>query len=123
VNRPGYEPELRKSELRTRLFPNDIFSASNELVMFFPDRAFYLFRQIVPMLAATIFFMAVVLFGFAYAVRTIVGQRRAARQMVDFVNNMTHEFKTPISTVALACEAILRNDVIADTERVRRFPV
>jgi two-component system phosphate regulon sensor histidine kinase PhoR len=41
--------------------------------------------------------------------------------MVDFVNNMTHEFKTPISTVALACEAIMRPDVISDRTKVERF--
>jgi two-component system, OmpR family, phosphate regulon sensor histidine kinase PhoR len=120
-NRPGFDRELRQSEFKTRLFPNDIFSASNDLVMFFPDRASYLFLQIGPMLVATIIFMVVIVSGFAYAVKTIVGQRRAARHMVDFVNNMTHEFKTPISTVALACEAILRPDVIADTDRVKRF--
>jgi two-component system phosphate regulon sensor histidine kinase PhoR len=120
-NRSGFDRELRQSEFKTRLFPNDFFSASNELVMFFPDRASYLLLQIGPMLAATIIFMVVIVSGFAYAVKTIVGQRRAARHMIDFVNNMTHEFKTPISTVALACEAILRPDVIADTERVKRF--
>jgi len=65
--------------------------------------------------------MTVVVGVFGYSLRTIVVQRRTARQMVDFINNMTHEFKTPISTVALACEAILRPDVIGDTGRVRRF--
>ena len=41
--------------------------------------------------------------------------------MVDFINNMTHEFKTPISTVALASEAIVRPDVISDNEKVTKF--
>ena len=80
-----------------------------------------MWRQIGPMLGATALFMLVVTGVFAYSVKTMVAQRRAGRQMVDFVNNMTHEFKTPISTVALACEAILRKDVIGEPDKVRRF--
>ncbi len=121
LSRSGLDAELSRTEFRTRLFPNDFMSASHELLLYFPDRASFLFRQIGPMLAATVLFMVVIVSGFGYAVKTILGQRRAARQMVEFVNNMTHEFKTPISTVALACEAILRPDVIADSQRVKRF--
>ncbi len=117
----GFADELRESDFHAALFPNDILAAPARLIMYFPDRGAYLFRQIGPMLAATIGFMLVVVFGFTYTVRTLVAQRRASRQMVDFVNNMTHEFKTPISTVALACEAILRRDVVVDTDRVSRF--
>ncbi|MEW5795181.1 MAG: HAMP domain-containing sensor histidine kinase [Candidatus Zixiibacteriota bacterium] len=118
---PGYREELAASEFRTDLFPHDILAVPNSLVLYFPGRAVYMWQQIGPMLAATVFFMVVIVGVFAYSVKTIVAQRRAARQMVDFVNNMTHEFKTPISTVALACEAILRPDVLPDPERVRRF--
>jgi len=117
----GFDDELRESEFQAALFPNDILAAPAGLAIYFPKRGVYLFKQMGPMLAATIGFMLVVVFGFTYTVRTLVAQRRTSRQMVDFVNNMTHEFKTPISTVALACEAILRQDVISDTDRVTRF--
>jgi len=117
----GYSDRLTGSEFKAGLFPNDLLAGPNYLSLHFPDRTFYLFKQIGPMLAATILFMTVVVGVFGYSLRTIVVQRRTAKQMVDFVNNMTHEFKTPISTVALACEAILLPDVIGDTSRVRRF--
>jgi len=117
----GYSDRLTGSEFKADLFPNDLLAGPNYLSLYFPDRSFYLFKQIGPMLAATVLFMTVVVGVFGYSLRTIVVQRRTARQMVDFVNNMTHEFKTPISTVALACEAILRPDVITDAPRVRRF--
>jgi two-component system phosphate regulon sensor histidine kinase PhoR len=117
----GFDAELRGSEFQAALFPSDILAAPVSLVLHFPERGVYLVKQMGPMLAATIGFMLVVVFGFTYTVRTLVAQRRTSRQMVDFVNNMTHEFKTPISTVALACEAILRQDVISDAKRVSRF--
>jgi two-component system phosphate regulon sensor histidine kinase PhoR len=117
----GYSDRLTSSEFKSGLFPNDLLAAPSYLSLYFPDRTYYLLKQIGPMLAATILFMSVVVGVFGYSLRTIVVQRRTARQMVDFVNNMTHEFKTPISTVALACEAILRPEVITDAPRVRRF--
>jgi two-component system phosphate regulon sensor histidine kinase PhoR len=120
-NAAGFDDQLRSSDFRASLFPNDVLGKSTELSVYFPDRTGYMWRQIGPMLGATVLFMLVVTGVFAYSVRTMVAQRRAARQMVDFVNNMTHEFKTPISTVALACEAILREDIIDAPDRVRRF--
>ena len=117
----GFENELRESEFQAALFPNDFLAAPASLAVYFPERGVYLLKQIGLMLAATTLFMLVVVFGFTYTVRTLVAQRRTSHQMVDFVNNMTHEFKTPISTVALACEAILREDVISDTDRVAKF--
>jgi two-component system phosphate regulon sensor histidine kinase PhoR len=120
-SRQGFEGELSMSDFRSSLFPNDVFEKPHYLVLHFPGRAGYMWRQIGPMLGLTTLFMLVVTGIFAYSVKTMVAQRRAGRQMVEFVNNMTHEFKTPISTVALACEAILRKDVIGEPDKVHRF--
>lgn len=118
---PELAPHVANSDLRVQLFPNDIFSDRADLAVFFPGRTSYLWFQIGPMLGATALFVAIIIFCFVYSIRTITAQRRNARLMVDFVNNMTHEFKTPISTVALACEAILRPDVIEDRKKVSEF--
>jgi len=116
-----YRQELTSSDFRVKLFPRDFFSGKNDLVVYFPGQKTYLWQQVGPELMLTILFVVVIVFCFAYTIRTIVAQRRTAGLMVDFVNNMTHEFKTPISTVALACEAILRDDVISDRGKVSRF--
>jgi two-component system phosphate regulon sensor histidine kinase PhoR len=121
VQPPEYQAELRRSDFRTRLFPQDLISAPSDLILYFPDRVNYLWRQMVPIMSATTIFVFVIVFCFIYAVRVILRQRRFASQMTDFINNMTHEFKTPISTVALACEAIARPDVIGDANKVTRF--
>jgi len=117
----SFEPELLGSEFRTRLFPQDLLSHPADLVLYFPGRQAYLWKQMGPMLAAVGLFMMVIVFCFVYAIRVITRQRRFAARMTDFINNMTHEFKTPIATVALASEAISRAEVLADAERLSRF--
>lgn len=117
----GYEGELRESEYKVRLFPHDIFAARASLALYFPGRGVYLWKQMGPLFAATVVLMLVIIGCFAYTIRTILQQRRFSGHMVDFINNMTHEFKTPISTVALAAEAIRRPDVVEQPEQVLRF--
>ncbi len=121
VHPENYAQDLLASQLRTRLFPADIFSPRHDLVLYFPSQGTFLLQQIWPQLAATVVFMAIIVFSFIYTLRTIVEQKRVAHLMTDFINNMTHEFKTPLSTVALAVEAILRPDVIARREKIRRY--
>lgn len=64
-----------------------------------------------PLAVPSAFLMLIIVACFAYSVRTILVQRRFAEHVVDFISNMTHEFKTPLSTVQLACEAIARKEV------------
>jgi len=113
--------ELKKSEFRSRLFPNDVFAAADDLVLYFPQQNIYLLRQMVGLLSSSFVLLAVVVFGFVYTVRTIFKQRQFAGLLVEFINNMTHEFKTPISTVALASEALANPEIIKDESRLLRY--
>jgi two-component system phosphate regulon sensor histidine kinase PhoR len=88
-------------------------------VVYFPEERSFIWQQVTPLLVATLVFMLIVTLCFAYTIRTIVRQRRFAELTVDFINNMTHEFKTPISTVNLAAEALLKSDASADGKTVR----
>ncbi len=116
-----YADELMATEYRAGLFPHDYFAPRFDLLLHFPQGKVYLWKQISPMLVSTIAFLAIIIYCLVYIIRTIFAQKRNAALMVEFVNNMTHEFKTPISTVALASEAVLRPDVISDKEKVARY--
>jgi two-component system phosphate regulon sensor histidine kinase PhoR len=116
-----YAEELGRSEFTARLFPHDFFSARNDLALHFPDRDIFLWKEIGPLLISSVVFMLIIIVCFVYTIRTIISQRRYAGQLVGFINNMTHEFKTPISTVALATEAIRRPDVISRRDKVERY--
>jgi len=110
-----------RTDFRTRLFPSDRLSARSELAVFFPERSVYLWKQMSMLVLTNLLFIAVIVAVFTYTVRVMLSQKRFAVRIVDFINNMTHEFKTPISTVALACEAIMRPDVIQQPERIGKY--
>jgi two-component system phosphate regulon sensor histidine kinase PhoR len=114
----GYEKELRSSDFRSRLYPNDIFFNKNQLALYFPNQSVYVLKQVGPILGLTIFCMSIVVFCFAYTIRTIIRQKQFAVRLTDFINNMTHEFKTPISTIAVATETLLQPNVNSQQEKV-----
>ena len=90
-------------------------------MLHFPGQRGFLFKQIWLPLVASLLFIAVIVAAFVLTLGTIRRQRRLADRMVDFINNMTHEFKTPISTVSLASEAIERADILDHPEALRRY--
>ncbi len=115
------EADLLASPFKAQLFPLDPFASAFDLVVAFPESRLFLIWQIWPLWLASIFFITVIIFSFVKAWRTNTEQRRFADQLVDFINNMTHEFKTPISTVGLAGEALLREDVREQPEVLARY--
>ena len=117
----AYIHELQGSEFKARLFPNDIFQSFNQLALFFPEQQIFLLKQIGPLLAPTILFMGIIIYCFAFTVKTIIRQKQFSARLVDFINNMTHEFKTPISTIAVAVDTMMHPDVISNNEKLTRY--
>lgn len=72
------------------------------------------------LLLSALFSLAVVL-SFYYTVRTAWRQKRLSEIKSDFINNMTHEFKTPIATISIASEMLLREEVNADTHKTIKY--
>ncbi len=109
------------SSYRGRLFPLDFLPPAFDLVVWFPDRRGFLLNQILPLALASLIFMSVVVISFWLNLRLIARQQRASESMVDFINNMTHEFKTPISTVQLASDAIAGEEFEHYPDSLRRY--
>lgn len=115
------EDELRKSPYRTRLFPHDVMVEDNDLVLFFPKKSAYLFRKAGWSAGSALVFILVIIFCFVYVLRVIFKQKRFSRLLVDFINNMTHEFKTPISTISLTSETLSNPRILNDPGKLQQY--
>ncbi len=91
------------------------------LSIFFPDKRSILLRQMEIWLLLSVFFLIVLIISFFYVISTILRQKKVSEMKTDFINNMTHEFKTPIATSSLAAEMILRAEMINHPERIRKY--
>lgn len=97
---------LIKHGNRVSLFPNDNFSYPAYLYIHFPYQFRYILESMATVLISSIILILVVSACFAFAVLTINRQKKLSDMKNDFINNMTHEFKTPVSTISLACEML-----------------
>jgi len=103
--------ELVQSELRASLFPNDLVGEQNWLVVNFPEKQQFLLRKIWLTMASSGLLVLVIVGSFGYSIRTIIKQKKLSEMKNDFINNMTHELKTPIATISLACEALSDKEI------------
>ncbi len=103
--------KLKQSSFKARLFPLDIFDSRNTLYLNFPNQDIYAFQKIWVVLLASLLFTTGLVLSTVYSVSTIIKQKKISDITNDFISNMTHELKTPISTVALACDALMDDDV------------
>ncbi|MGQ7720354.1 sensor histidine kinase [Melioribacter sp. OK-1-Me] len=115
------EVELRKSRYRAPLFPNRIFASPYELMVYFPDKDFYLLKSLSLMLVMSFLFISVIALVFYHTVRMFVRQKKLTEVKNDLINNITHEFKTPISTISIACEALNEPELAANEKMVKRY--
>lgn len=104
------DKELKKKILQfgfqVPLFPNDYLIESDNLLVFFPDRKSYILREMWVMLSSSALLILLLIGAFTYIINTILKQKKLSEIKNDFISNMTHELKTPISTISLAAEAL-----------------
>ncbi|WPR74839.1 HAMP domain-containing sensor histidine kinase [Algoriphagus sp. NG3] len=97
---------LVQKGIQAQLFPNDIFGKENYLTVYFPRKNTRVIREVWLPITSSILFIVVIISCFIYAIKVIIRQKAVSDTKNDFINNMTHEFKTPLATVSLAVEAL-----------------
>jgi two-component system phosphate regulon sensor histidine kinase PhoR len=91
------------------------------LLVTFPQKKKFLFSEILGITLLSIIFTIIIIIAYANALHQLIKQRQISEIKTDFINNMTHEFKTPIATINLALDAIKNPKVIDDKEKVLRY--
>jgi two-component system, OmpR family, phosphate regulon sensor histidine kinase PhoR len=110
-----------KNWYKVNLFPNDIFRKDLQVAIYFPERNAFIGKTTTLLLGLSVIFTIIILLTFILSISFILRQKKISEMKSDFINNMTHEFKTPIATISVASDSILNDKVINDTEKVRFF--
>ena len=113
--------DFLKSKYSVRLFPDNIKRQDIVLSVIFPERTNYLLGSMVWILGGSMLFSLFILATFALSLYFIIRQKKISEMKSDFINNMTHEFKTPIATISLAADTIINSRVINDEVSIRHF--
>ena len=101
---------------KAKLFPGNPVSESLFLQLNFPYQNRFLLSEMRLPIIGAILVICIVLAAFVFMIKTIVEQKKLSEIKAGLVSNMTHEFKTPISTIALACQALKDPDIIDQQE-------
>ncbi len=113
--------DFLKSNYMVRLFPDNIIRQDLILSVIFPERANYVLGSMAWILGGSMLFSLFILATFALSLYFIIRQKKISEMKSDFINNMTHEFKTPIATISLAADTITNPKVIKDEVSIRHF--
>jgi two-component system phosphate regulon sensor histidine kinase PhoR len=113
--------DLLESGYMANLFPNDVFNREDLLLLYLGDKVNYILISLWPMLLSSFIFSLIIILVFAYTMHIILKQKRLADIKNDFINNMTHEFKTPIATIAIANEAIKDPRIHTSNEKLHFY--
>lgn len=116
----GNAATLYNSQYRVALFQQDIESPGY-LSLYFPNRTRLVLGSVIPTLLLSVLFSGIILFCFWYTIRVIFRQKQLSEMKTDFINNMTHEFKTPIATISLATDSITSPVIISNPDKIKRF--
>ena len=115
-----YEAKGSEDAYQQALFKNDPPAKMSILKVHFPGKKDYIFDSISFMIPSLIFTL-VLLVTFIFTIYIVFRQKKLTEMKNDFINNMTHEFKTPIATISLATSAIMKDKVLHDREQILKF--
>ena len=111
---------LKNIEYSTSLF-EDNRKGNFNLRLTFPNKKKFLLSEMLSMVILSITFTGVIILLFVFALYQLLRQRQISQIKTDFINNMTHEFKTPIATINLALDAIRNPKIMGDDVKVKRY--
>jgi len=120
IKSEGFRYE-KKSTYSIPIFIDNDGNNKYQLLLTFPQKKRFLFSELIGICILSIIFTLIIIIAYASALNQLIKQRQISRIKTDFINNMTHEFKTPIATINLALDAIKNPKIIDDKEKVLRY--
>jgi two-component system, OmpR family, phosphate regulon sensor histidine kinase PhoR len=91
------------------------------LSAYFPGQQTMIFKKLVNWIIVSVMFAIILIVGFPVSLYIFNRQKKLTDMKTDFINNMTHEFKTPIATISLASEMLMKKNILEDAEKTKRY--
>jgi len=117
----GFDTHDIDKKYLVSIFPNEMKGESNYLILQFPGRNIHLLKSMAWTLAGSLLLTLIILITFAITIFMILRQKKLSDIKSDFINNMTHEFKTPIATISLAVDSINNPKIIKEEKEVKYY--
>lgn len=105
----------------TKLFENDLGSSPGLFSVYFPNKSSVIRDRMSYLMLPMFALLALLIGAFAYTLTIIFRQKKISEMKTDFMNNMTHEFKTPVATIMIASESLRDPEIASDEKRVNRL--
>jgi two-component system phosphate regulon sensor histidine kinase PhoR len=103
------------------LFPDDQVPHPDFLLLYFPHEKQYILGQVWLLVGISLVLVIIIIYSFIFTLIMYFRQGKLSELKTDFINNMTHEFKTPVSTISLACEALNDKDIKKSDELYQAY--
>ncbi|MFK5957740.1 MAG: HAMP domain-containing sensor histidine kinase [Lutibacter sp.] len=117
----GYFRKEAGKSYKVPMFVDAEGNSNFQLYVTFPEKKNFILASISKILVLSAFFVFIIILAFVSALYQLVRQKQISEIKTDFINNMTHEFKTPIATINLALDAIKNPKIIDDKEKVLKY--
>ncbi|MES2266450.1 MAG: HAMP domain-containing sensor histidine kinase [Bacteroidota bacterium] len=118
----GNKPEfIPANTFQKAIFSNELINDPGKIKISFPQKSSFILGNMTATMSTTAGLLFVLIFCFGYTIFSILRQKKISEMKIDFINNMTHEFKTPVSTIMIASEALKDNEIAQDKTRVARL--
>ncbi|WP_369047554.1 sensor histidine kinase [Tenacibaculum sp. UWU-22] len=117
----GYYTVKSEGSFSYPLFADNEGNSHYKLFVTFPNEKEHLLSDMMWILVVSIFFIFIIIVAFSSSLYQLIRQKKISEIKTDFINNMTHEFKTPIATINLALDAIKNPKIISDQEKIKQY--
>ncbi|WP_374949894.1 sensor histidine kinase [Mucilaginibacter sp.] len=118
----GRKPQfIAANTYQKAIFSNELVNDPGMIKISFPQKSSFILGNMTATIGTTGGLLFILIFCFGFTIFSILKQKKISEMKIDFINNMTHEFKTPVSTIMIASEALKDEEIAEDKTRVARL--